>query len=495
MVDKRIGKYLRVNREVSAKTQIISEAPSIVGPKWNSDDEDPTAIAFSCVGCFEPIRNLQSKCPSCLWPACRADCSGLTNTMLHDIECGLLKIGRGPSNRNDIRAIKDYYRSDALLALKILILQKKSPDRFSAIMAMESNEKNRLLTYNFTEAEDRINYLLDNFLNPLKEAEAKSGQTILALKDKAMLHKIFGIIETNAIYIGLSTGTEICGLYPTVCLLEHSCLPNCSYNFDMKRGFKIALEAACDISVGQHLSTSYSNILWCTQLRQQHLTDAKYFTCMCQRCKDPTELGTNFSTLRCLGSDDAPCNGLQLPTEPIAATCEWACNKCPMKISNEHVSFLTGKMNEEIEATMASAPSPKVLEELAEKLSQFLHPTHYLMFTLKHALLQLYGTHKSSPIESLSDSILNKKLEMCNELLQVVQTLDPHSIRVPIYIGILFYEKHNALRELHKRQGNEALKEEAKKCLNEAQKILQKELDPFQGKQLNIKIANALLTF
>lgn len=447
------------------------------------------------MGCFEPIKVLHFKCPNCAWPACSSDCSGLTNPELHDIECGLLKVGPGPVHRTDIRSIKDYYRSDALLALKILLLQRKNPKKFKALMDMESNETSRLLTFNFKEAEDRINFLEENFLKPLKKAEEKSGQTILPEKDKKTLHKIFGIIETNAMYISLPTGTEICALYPTGCLLEHSCLPNCGYRFDMKNGFKIVVEAARDIKSGEHLTTTYSHILWSTQLRQQHLKDAKYFTCTCERCKDPSELGTNFSTLRCMGSDEAPCNGLQLPTDPISRDCEWACNKCPMRISNEHVSFLTGRMNDEIESLMASGPSPKALEDLIEKLSQFLHPTHYHMFTLKHALLQLYGTHKDAPIANLSHEALRRKLDMCNELLQVVQTLDPHAIRIPIYIGILLYEKHNALKELHKRKPGDENVEEARTCLEIAQKILRNELDSTQGKALNGKIEDALVAF
>lgn len=358
---------------------------------------------------------------------------------------------------------------------------------------MESNERNRLMTYNFTEAEERIIFLQENFLIPLKKGEEKSGQVILPEKDKKILHKIFGIIETNAMYISLANGTEICGLFPTGCLLEHSCLPNCRYNFDMKNGFRIVVETARDIKAGEHLTTTYSHVLWSTQLRQQHLMDAKYFSCTCQRCSDPTELGTHFSTLRCLGGEEGPCNGLQLPTNPTSLKNEWACNKCPITVTNEQVSFITGKMNEEIEGNLASAPSPKDLEGLIDKLSQFLHPTHYHMFSLKHALLQLYGSHEDSPLRSLSDEKLIMKLNLCKELLNVVHIIDPCSIRIPIYTGILLFEKHNALVELQKRKLVEAEIDEARKCLEAAKLVLRNELDSAQGKQLNQKIENAFL--
>lgn len=475
---------------------IINESPAIVGFKWNSQDDDPSAVNFSCVGCLEPIKVLNCKCPNCHWPACSFDCAGLTNPELHEIECAFLKIGKGPSSKTDFNAIRRYYRFDVLLALKILLLQRKNPKRFKMLMEMESNEKNRLMTFNFREAEEKINHLEENFLTPLRKCEEKTGQVIIPEKDKKILHKIFGIIETNAMYINLPTGTEVSGLFPTAALLEHSCLPNCSYSFDMKNGFKIKVEAACTIKVGDHLTTTYSHVLWCTQLRQQHLKDTKYFNCVCERCKDPTELGTHFSTLRCMGSEELPCNGLQLPKDPLSPDSEWACNKCPITVTKEQVSFFTGRMNEEIEAILASTPTPKHLEDLLEKLENFLHPTHCLMFSVKHSLLQLYGTHKSSPIESLKDETLTKKLEMCDELLKVVKILDPYSVRVPIYTGILYYEKHNALMELLRRKSDkENLAEEAKNCLKVAEKILKNETDTVQGKQLKQKIENALFKF
>jgi len=61
----------------------------------------------------------------------------------------IIKNLSGPKDKTDIKSIKDYFRMDTMLALKILLLQRKYPKRFQAIMEMESNEKNRLLTSNY----------------------------------------------------------------------------------------------------------------------------------------------------------------------------------------------------------------------------------------------------------------------------------------------------------------------------------------------------------
>lgn len=147
--EERVGRYLRLNRDVAKGDVLITEFPTVLGPKYHETEEEENFHSFNCVGCFEFIKVLYHKCPSCLWPACSPDCGALTNPDLHEIECQLLRMGKGPANKMDIQAIKNYYRSDALIALKILLLQRKNPKKFKAIMEMESNEKKRALTTNF----------------------------------------------------------------------------------------------------------------------------------------------------------------------------------------------------------------------------------------------------------------------------------------------------------------------------------------------------------
>ena len=43
----------------------------------------------------------------------------------------------------------------------------------------------------------------------------------------------------------------------------------------------------------------YSDPMWATANRQNHLYETKYFRCKCPRCTDPTELGTEFSFIKC----------------------------------------------------------------------------------------------------------------------------------------------------------------------------------------------------
>lgn len=326
------------------------------------------------------------------------------------------------------------------------------------------------------------------------KAEEKAGQALFQLKDRKTLHKIFGILETNAMYISLKTGTEICGLFQMASLLQHSCLPNVTYNFDMKNSFKITVKAARDIKKGETLTTSYTHVLWPTALREDHLKETKYFTCDCERCKDPIEMGTNFSTLRCIGTDGCDCNGYQIPTNPTSINDnEWACNKCIVKVSSDNVNSLIGRMSEEVDNILASQPTPEVLEEFIEKLNPFLHPNHHLFFNLKHTLLQLYGNHKNMPYDLMSDQMLLKKLKMCDDLLNIVAILDPLSIRITFYLSIILFEKSQCILELQMRKVDGFDLKQAMTILEEARKVIAAEENSPEGKKLIQKIESCLI--
>jgi hypothetical protein len=329
----------------------------------------------------------------------------------------------------------------------------------------------------------------ENYLSLIKAKEEESGKLILPMKDRATLHKIYGIIETNAPYIKLPSGVEISGIYPTCSFLEHSCMPNSSFTFDVEDGFKFVVKSGRKLKSGEHISIMYThtNLLWGTQLRQQRLKKAKYFTCACGRCSDPTELGTYFSALCCAGmsKEKRECEGFLLPDNPLSDKTEWVCNKCPAKETSEQVRLLIAKIGEEVEALLQPNPTPSQLEATIEKLSQSLHPNHYQNFPLKFKLIQLYDAEK------INDETLAKKFEICESLLYIVDTLDLHSICEPIYKARILYEKFRGILEFCKR-GKVADLAGTFKCLERADDILKSRVDAGLAKDLEEKVAVAM---
>merc|ERR1712020_630330 len=110
--------------------------------------------------------------------------------------------------------------------------------------------------------------------------------------DDEILH-ICGVLYVNAHEVPV-TSSPCQAIFRSASLVEHSCLNNAS----------------------KHFYIMYSDPMWGTANRQQHLYETKFFRCRCPRCLDPTELNTEFSSLRCPSCTiDRP--GYLTPTDPL----------------------------------------------------------------------------------------------------------------------------------------------------------------------------------
>ncbi|XP_055625956.1 SET domain-containing protein SmydA-8 isoform X2 [Toxorhynchites rutilus septentrionalis] len=499
---EEVGRFFQANRDIPKDTPIFTETPLIIGPKWNLAEYEQRSSIVPCVGCFADCQLGLHRCLACNWPACKPDCPGLENANLHALECGILSMGGGPKPKDNPDAIFDYYRYDALIVLKCLALQIRNKAAFDQMMELESHYSARKGTQYYKEADERtVQYLLRNFLQPLKRLEEKQGKVVLPVCDAKVLHMISGILEVNAMVIPLSNGREICGLYPLGCMLEHCCMPNCFYTFDCSKGMKLTFKAGKDIKKGDHLSTTYTHSLWGTQQRREHLKTNKYFACTCVRCTDPTELGTYLSALKCVGVDENYCNGYQLPIDPLKETSDWKCNQCPVQVQADQVNFLLSKIGEEVDDVMERKSSVREMEELIRKLFTFLHPNHYFLLSLKHSLIQMYGHLEGFRTNQLSDKILAEKVETCREMMKIIDILDPESFRLSLYAGVIFFEQQSALVEITERKlragatkGDADVRKnynEALHCLMRAKKVLANEMGTQQGKKLLEEIVKA----
>lgn len=279
--------------------------------------------------------------------------------------------------------------------------------------------------------------------------------------------------------------------------MEHSCVPNCTYSFDTKHGYKIRVKAGKDIKRGEHLKIMYTHMLWGTQTRREHLKSTKYFACKCERCSDPTELGTYFSALKCIGTDLASCGGVQLPLDPLDEFSDWACDRCSVHISSDQQSFIIAQMSDEVDAaTIDRKSNVKELENLIDKFLQLLHKNHYHLFTIKHTLIQLYGHQPGYYPNQMSDELLQKKIDICRELLEVVDIIDPNCIRVAFYTSIILFELHLALIQLTLRNKSDETAnvklQEARGYAERAKKVIESEIDSPAGKQLHDRITKGV---
>ncbi|XP_016988357.2 SET domain-containing protein SmydA-8 [Drosophila rhopaloa] len=474
--DPQLGRYLMVTQDIAAGQIVFIEEPLVVGPKWYLSDADKEASIVPCVGCATPCRLGKHQCRRCRWPVCSSGCE-------HEaLECSVLSLGAGTPARADARSLNDYFRSDALLVLKCLLLQRQSPAKWAALLEMQSHEEERRGTELHVEAEKRVvSYLQQRFLGRLK----KTKPNLLQDCGPELLHRLCGIIETNFMVIELPTGVELSGLFRQACMMEHACQPNCDFQFDPITQ-QISVRAGCNLRKGDHLRITYTNILWGTHLRQHHLRLTKHFSCRCSRCLDPTEYGTYISALACLGDVNKTCAGTHLPVDPLDENTQWKCDTCPMLVDGAYVSELQTHMTEQVDSLMAGCPSANQVELLLARLSQILHPNHFHTFNLKHTLIQLYGNETGLELGGLSSGQLERKLRLCDELYNVCRRLDPHSIKLAIYVTVILIEIAHTREEQARRAPGEgsSFLELAQARLKEAEVVLEKELESVAGKKL-----------
>lgn len=85
--------------------------------------------------------------------------------------------------------------------------------------------------------QEKVTYIQDNYLKPLKQYEEQTNQTILPQVSSDIIHKIYGTLDVNATEI--TDSHELFVLYPVASLLEHNCVPNTCQTIEEKDGFKI----------------------------------------------------------------------------------------------------------------------------------------------------------------------------------------------------------------------------------------------------------------
>ncbi|XP_066945423.1 uncharacterized protein [Macrobrachium rosenbergii] len=448
-----LGRYMVASRDLKAGDVILKEDPIVVGPKQITEP--------ICLGCYKRVDG-SYRCQKCHWPLCGPQCERSPD---HLPECVVgAEIG-SPIEITNFEEPNHFY--EVVFPLRCLALKKKSPRKYEQILALDSHYEDRKGTHVYMENQKSIVNMLRNYFFlqqfPIEDIDSSEKS----------IHNVTGIIDVNALEIRLPE-SEILGLYPNFAMMEHSCTPNTKHTFTDSR--QVVLKAAVDIKAGEHLSTMYTHILWGTLARRDHLKHSKYFMCTCFRCSDPTELGTNFSTLRCKSCT----NGFMLSAAPLDELADWICTSCNATIKSAEVTGINLKLGEEVETTLA-APTVPLLEELLQKHAKTtVHPNHFHLFATRHTLLQMYGRDPAYA----NEDYMKKKERMCQDFLKVCTALDPGMSRLAPYAGVALYEYHLAVlsRTRHDQDARQtdpaALKkdvETAKALLQQCIKVLQEE--------------------
>lgn len=283
---EKLGRHLVAARDIKPNETVLKESPLVYGP---SQLTNPV-----CIDCLQGLQSdeLESNysCAKCGWPLCvqcteKAECK--------HIECDITVL------RGKKIAMKQYLNPHPMYqwvtTLRCLLLEEQAPDKFAKLIQLESHCSERRGTLQWrSDLETVARFVLRFFNCPSRWNE-----------DHIM--KINGIVQINGHEVPLTEPPHV-AIYDKASLLEHSCAPNLTKSFT--NDGRIKLWAPNGIRKGDHLSICYSDALWGTVARRNHLIQTKMFRCDCLRCGDITEFGTSYSLFRCQCGD---CDGICAP--------------------------------------------------------------------------------------------------------------------------------------------------------------------------------------
>jgi len=397
------GRYLVATRKIKQGETILVETPEVVGPYTRSKAQ--------CLNCFKLIdNNNKSDCVECRFPVCNEECARGDN---HKDECELFKsVGlRAVVDLEEVKEFDPKYSPVTVLRL---------------LRAMEREEKMQRVDSNNNMVECKsntgmIHTLMDH--NADREAEHQDvwnfeAQFIVQVIQTCKLggrypeetvRKAAGILATNGISLQLpATGYgKGVAVFPMYAMMNHSCIPRTeTYYHD---DYSLQVVAKVDIDDGQEITTQYIDTDKPTMIRRQMLQQKWFFNCQCPRCSDPTECGSNMSTLLCL---EVNCGGSVVPSNPLDNKSNWECLKCGAMTCSDNVQILLERAAQQIGKSLVDN-----FEKVLGSLSLQLHPHHHLIMYVKQKLAMMYGNTDTYCMWDMDRSTKQRKVQLCMDVM------------------------------------------------------------------------------
>jgi hypothetical protein len=266
----------------------------------------------------------------------------------------------------------------SIAPLRCLLLKKRDPEKYETILKLQSHLEERRNTALYNIFKNNIVGFVRNALGMTEFSE----ETIL---------RVAAILDTNSFEIRRSDGDiKIRGLYPKAAMLSHDCKPNTKHVFT---GPNYALELVSTVAIkkGEIICLTYTQTLWGTLARREHLKQSKCFDCNCVRCSDETELGTYLGAVNCsqCKKSGGGKRSMIISTNPLESSAPWKCQVCSHVIPGRQIAWGNDAIRQEIAALDKS--KPQALEGFLDKYKDALHPNNWHMLEVKYALSQMYG--------------------------------------------------------------------------------------------------------
>ena len=137
------------------------------------------------------------------------------------------------------------------------------------------------------------------------------------------------------------------------------------------------------------------------------------FLCSCARCASPSELGSHYSSVKCLQCSPGHCQ----PLNTCVLGSDWSCDTCGHVIGQEHVTSILARCKASV---VRAGDSVDKCEDHLEQLQQHLHPNHGYCVQLKTNLISSYDR-----IRDKTRDQLQRQLELVQDVVAVMDIIDP----------------------------------------------------------------------
>jgi hypothetical protein len=169
-------------------------------------------------------------------------------------------------------------------------------------------------------------------------------------------------------------------------LVEQNCVGNATRAL-LKDG-QMVVRATVPIPIGARISINTFEPLRSTLERRYNLFETKFYFCQCERCKDPTELGTYTGGIYCPDCSDQ--QGILISENPLDSRSDWICTKCSGRKTTE--LFVQGLLESVAgDSERMDVKSISECEAFIQKYSKILHSHNSYITEVKFALIHLYG--------------------------------------------------------------------------------------------------------
>ncbi|CAG7833527.1 unnamed protein product [Allacma fusca] len=269
---------------------ILMEEPLVILPCQPWSSENPI-----CINCGALLSsgsrpgNLLKKinlaiCIICKWPMCQNGCDfeeGTNYKNLHSsLECSLIC-------KSNLKWSGSPHLYQYLWILRMSVMKRKEPVLFHQMLELSALLK---------EKSDRI-YLSEQVQTILKK-NISVIENILTKQELLQICKILMYGFRPMHFVGEGE-KKLRALYFETSAMSHSCDPNVEYWVD--ENYNQTLVAVRPIKVGEVLTISFMDelVFLPTPERRRRILENFNIWCKCNRCEDPTEFRTNFSSPVC----------------------------------------------------------------------------------------------------------------------------------------------------------------------------------------------------